>query len=340
LLSFGIELQSELMTHLHILMMLPILLLHGCSSGQKSPREFSQSKERPKWIFSPQKSCVDIKEVCVSGEGKSRQDAEADANKQLAQLLETKVSSETTVNTTSQSESVGVVVKGKVTEELNQQVKEVVDNVILQGVTFRERYEDGDYHYALGVMDSLRVGKSLEDKIDQLDEKMEAWLRTGKRRKFRALKAAYNLRGRLNQQLVVLKGRRAPKRITFDRILDLVYGKGKKGNKAADLLEGKISESLTEGQFKVSRDPKVESDLKVKGQVDVERQFLNVNGFVKYKVIVNLASYNQKGEKIGALYLENEQVGRSFRQAFERALGRIEHTLFKEDKISELDLIE
>lgn len=340
------------MKKLHFLSIILILAILSCSTKKRYKRSMLDEKGRPKWITEPMSFCKEQVDLCIVGEGAGKLTAESNAQKNFAQFFENKITAKTVTSTDAFNQRDGdAIISGEMTESINQEIEEVTEDLILKGVEFRERFDDDGRVYVLMALNKRKAAEGLRGEIRNYDDKMKALFERKKRAFVRKLMKNFEAREKLNSHYQVITGQRIPQRYSYDQIFSLKknrLGKNyvvfvKVDNKSGETLKGLqtlIVKSLTSSDFLVTTKDASKAKIKVFGKLSSEKLFLNVDGFVKYKFTLELNSKNLKGQHIGAMTLENTQVARSFKQAYNNALIKMNQLLITEDRISDLELIE
>jgi hypothetical protein len=303
---------------------------------------FSKS---PEWINSVYSKCSERTELCAVGEGTGKFRAEANARDELAKIFETKVKSITTIGTTSeQSSKEGVILSGEVVEDLEKSIT-LSTNQVLEGVEIIQTFEDAEGFYALAKLDKVKASSRLRNEMKALDEKMQAFLKEGRRSALAKSEKLYVLREKLNDRYEFLKGKRFNRLITYKEIKDkrnlargkaivVYFGQSKLSNQK-ELKHLIITELLANDYIVVTKKGKGHKYL-VDGNFNVEKQHINVKGFEKFRFSLVLDSHGLKGKKRGGLEFSITSTGRTRTQALENSLHELRKYIT--DNINDLNL--
>ncbi|WP_127714524.1 hypothetical protein [Halobacteriovorax sp. HLS] len=296
---------------------------------------------QPKWINSPVDFCPTT-ELCAVGEATGAMGSEIAARNSLAKIFETRVSSEQTITTISSSLSdADGPINALVEEEFTQKVREFTDEVI-QGAYIKERFESSDLHYSLVALPIMKASSIMEDKMRSMDELILSYIKDGRRNSLNKALKLFRIRENLNIRYKVLRNTSFNNVVSLDRIMSLKAKKRslavsvkvniKEISKAGDLKKSVIK-SLIDNDYLVSnKSPKFIINV----SLESEQQFMKVEGFVKYKHILQASSTDSLGNKVGALKYETIQTGRSKQQAYDNALPGL--TKFIHEKFDELNI--
>jgi hypothetical protein len=295
----------------------------------------------PKWVNSPVEFCPSS-ELCAVGEAAGAMIAEMSARDSLAKIFETRVSSDkeiTTISSTT-SDSDGPL-DAIIDEEFKHKINELTDEVI-QGAYIKERFESSDAHFALIALPKMKASKILEDKMRELDTLNDSLIKDGRRSSLNITLKNIKIRNKLHERYRVLRSTDFSSPISLSKVYDL---KKKKRDLAVkvklrvkEISKGKeikksIAQNLVENDFILStQSPKFTVDV----QLVSEKQYMKVEGFIKYKFILQASSKNLTGDKIGSLKYEIIQTGRSKKQAYENAVPGLKK--FINDKFDELNI--
>ena len=284
--------------------------------------------EKPVWIDDISKGCKK-KELCAVGVGESANGAKREARASLAKIFTTKIKSVFKQELSSQN--------GKISEETSDSIVEATD-AALDGIEIKKNYEDKLYFYSLAVINKKKAAKGFKSEIKKIDEKMTVLYEDRSARAANQLEEIYIKREVLNKRYHFLTGKNIASPVSYEEIysnkkeligdvvvhiyLDEVEPK---------LLEGKLLESLSKMGYQTTSGRKRNKDSThiLTGIVTAEKQYMKIEGFVKYKFIVKLKSANIRRVESGNLLLEDIQTGRNKQQAYEKALPALMEQLSK-----------
>ncbi len=288
------------------------------------------SQDKPKWINEPDKVCKSS-EICVIGEGAGFQTASANARNEMAKVFKTKVVSTFRVTTSTDNKSFN--------ENVLDDIQETTDQV-LEGVEVVKRHETTDTIYVFASLDKNKASKRIRNAINDIDEKMEVYYEDKKRSSVFKLKRLFNQRETHNLRYEFLKGNRVPEKISFKQIVEKQKAMSQGVLVSVDIKERRprfvqplLVKSLGEVGFRVVPSGGTHS---ISGEYVSEKQHLKVDGFEKYKFVLNLYANNKDGHKTGALTFDVQTTGRDFSQAYNKALDLVKNHIT--ENIDELNI--
>ena len=285
-----------------VFLSLPLVFI-GCAS--KKPTNIV-----PGLVNQPAEFCSKG-EICGVGEGRNTTISFANARNEIAKQFK--------VNVKSDFSSKISQTNGKNDTSINDNVNEFVDEV-LQGIKIKESYIDNQGKcYSFAVLDKSKIVNDLKFQIADYDTQMQINMEQ-KPFKFGTTKKLYNKREELNKKYLFLTGSEVLKKITLN---DIIKAKDKaivyklEINDKSLGIERVLKQKIADNRDKV--DNKLENpDRIIRGEVKLEQAYLNVSGFEKYGIAVELECI-ENGEVIGSLNLERYKTGRSKTQAIENA---------------------
>lgn len=290
---------------------LTVLFLMTAAQAQAKSKQ-----EKPEWINNPYAVCAK-EELCAVGVGSGLNSAKADARSGLAKVFEARIKSsfESTLN---QNDD-------ETTSKIRDYVSESSD-VLLNAVEIKETFDTPTDVYALAVLNKPAAARITQEEIDDLDQKMKALLQEDSPAAAVRLEKLYEQRRGLNQRYIVLTGSPVIEEVTYEQ----VYGNKKvrigkrhiflsvagKPDKAFDqTVRGVLKENgYTFADEADGRTPRVIISLQP------EKQYSNIDGFVKYAYHFTMKAPDKKGKTIDVLATTLTETGRNERQAFSNAL--------------------
>jgi hypothetical protein len=293
------------------------------------------SANKPSWVNNTQEGCMKMSELCAVGMGTSRDDAKRNAKIEIAKIFSTNISSTFTSS---------LAGSGQSNEEIQEDIKEETSSV-LEGVQVNKVYEQEDAFYVLAVLEKRPAAESMKLKINDLDSEIKVIVEDKENTAKTKLKRLFVKRQGLNQTYLFLTGTEIASPIDSD----LIFKSNKTAMKGMVLhvlfqekdpkpLESAVVKALTEMGYKVTTgtEKNVVATHEVTGVVAAEKQYINIKGFRKYKLILKIAAKNSKKIESGHLNLEATTTGRTFAQAYENALKEISNEL--KEKINDLNI--
>lgn len=318
-----------------------LILSSSCSSKKvreaKGPtEEKSNSTAMPNWVNNPDDACG-LGYLCAVSEGTGMMLAKANARKEMAQIFEVRVKSNTTSSSYSSSKSDGESFESEgVSETYQSKIQEISDEV-LKGVTVASTWEDPDSgnYFALSKLKKSGAKRRFKSEMDSLDEKMIELYKDGKRSSLNKILSLLKVRENLNKRYEVVSMGRYPRKLSLEKVM---AAKRKKAQNPVTVffdastfnsndLSALISRLLTDNDYLVSKSSEKKYDFKLKADFSVERQHINVKGWEKYKFLLKLKALNKSGKNVGALNFSESKSGRSEKHAYEAALPAIKNYL-------------
>ena len=296
---------------------------------------FAIIAKEPGWLNAPEKSCKKS-ELCAIGAGTGFLSASSDAHSAISKIFETKISS-TFKQTLDSSSDYG--------PEITTEIEEATEGV-LNGIEIKKRYEGKDTVYVLAVLNKRKAAKAFKSKIKDIDDEMKVLLKDDTSRSAIKLEKLFHKREILNRRYEFLKGEKIRSPVSFEKVFKKRKATMKKAVLGVAIREGEIkgineivTGSLVELGYKVVELEGEGSSLAthvVQGSYTTESLYLKVDGFEKYKFVLNVFAIDKKGVKTGNLQFSTVQVGRNLKQAAEKASIEVEGYI--KDHLHELSI--
>lgn len=290
---------------------LTVLFLMTAAQAQAKSKQ-----EKPEWINNPYAVCAK-EELCAVGVGSGLNSAKADARSGLAKVFEARIKS-SFESTLDQNDD-------ETTSKIRDYVSESSD-VLLNAVEIKETFDTPTDVYALAVLNKPAAARITQEEIDDLDQKMKALLQEDSPAAAVRLEKLYEQRRGLNQRHIVLTGSPVIEEVTYEQVY---------GNKKARIGKRHIFLSVA-GKPDKAFDQTVRGVLKENGytfadeadgrtprviiSLQPEKQYSNIDGFVKYAYHFTMKAPDKKGKTIDVLATTLMETGRNERQAFSNAL--------------------
>jgi hypothetical protein len=295
----------------------------------------------PKWVNSPIEFCPPT-ELCAVGEATGAMIAEMSARNSLAKIFESRVTSDKEIITTTstQSDSDGPL-SAIIDEDIKHSIRVMTDEVI-QGAYIKERYESSDAHFALIALPKNSAAKILEDKMNILDKESKAYIKDGRRSSLNKALKNLKIRNKLNERYRVLKNLSFHSSVSFKHIMALKKKKRDLGIKIklrvkeisrSYEIKKSIAQSLSNNDFILSKN---NPDFIVDVILSSEKVYMKVEGFLKYKFILQASATNKSEDKVGSIKYIIIQTGRNKTQAYDNAVPGIKK--FISEKFDELNI--
>ncbi|MDR1027698.1 MAG: hypothetical protein LBL46_04760 [Rickettsiales bacterium] len=280
-----------------------ILLLAGCGGAA--------TKNRPAWIDAPAGACSET-EFCAVGAGSTAAGAKADARAEIMRFFRSSIDSSARFVETESSSSAS----------LDTQLSA---NGILEGVEIILNYNDGADFYSLAKLDKVVAAEQLRTKIDQADAEIKRHLGANTKRGARDAMRVEALRKELDNQYLILTGDNIPEptdyQAAFARIRNQpgkIYSIAVTGD-GSDEIETAVAAALSDNGNKIAS---ANVERRVAGKITSASQFINVEGFVKYKYVLRLDAA-EGGKKIGVLETTITEAGRDKSQTDSEAVQKL-----------------
>ncbi|MDR1498980.1 MAG: LPP20 family lipoprotein [Rickettsiales bacterium] len=274
------------------------------------------AKVLPEWVQDAGKGC-DEGHICAIGSGKSPGSAGADARSNLQKVFETKIHSSFSSRLSDRNN----MVNEYATENLREET-----SGFLKGTIISKTFEKDGVFYALTSLNKIKTADGLRYDIEALDDKMSVLLSDKFPLSAKNLEKMYEDRKILNKKYMFLTGRSVPEVVKYENIFDDSINKGKKHFsyfvKVNDPEIGSYIESLLIGTgAKIVRDPKLAQRVLV-GKITSRREFLNVDGFEKYTIVLNLENL---GNNVVSTKLNREVTvtGINYNQIYVKAVEEL-----------------
>lgn len=293
----------------------------GCSSTQKnSSNELTQGRtNRPQWMSDTQAFCGSEK-LCAIGEGTSFLRAETQARTNLAKVFKVSIDSTTTIEeSTSSLSTPDSLLSSGVNEEVEMFTRETVDEVLEGVVTSKKHEEEDGSIFALAELDKRVAAKVVRPRLKAIDDEIELAYESNRRSLLpRALELDLHRDG-LKTFLAILGVADFSGGITRKELLEkkaqydaapikvLVTDEGQ-----WEAIASTVKGELTTLGYKIVS--KGAHDFKLVVSNTARREYLNIKGFERYNVNVNLRSLDSNGNVVGGLAFEEAANGRSLAQ--------------------------
>lgn len=272
--------------------------------------------ELPAWVNSPYASCS-ADEFCAVGTASNFALAKADARNGLAKVFQARIKSS--------FESDTRVKNDDVSSEMRDFVSETSD-VMLNATEIRETFKDNGKFYALATLDKNKAARITREEIDDLDEKMTALLQDESPAAAVRLEKLYEKRRGLNQRYITLAGESIPESVGYDQVYGNkkarvgkrhVYLSPKAGSKPSFVQT--VRGVMTENGYTFATVPTEKTPV-VHVSMTAERQFLKVDGFVKYDYHFVLSAPDKNGVDVERLATTFTESGLNENQAYSKAI--------------------
>lgn len=288
------------------------------------------------WVTDTKKGCKSS-EICAVGTGDSRTASERNARLALGKIFDTKISSKLSSSLKSSG--------GNVEDALSEDIEELTESA-LAGVQITKNFEDKTSFYSLAVLNKSKAASGFKKEIEDLDGQMTVIFKDGNEVEKIKLGKIFVKREVLNKQYHFLTDNSIQSPVSFEEIFSA------KKNASNDVVihvyldeaEPKTVEAAlaaevtamgfltTTGQVRNKNSTHI-----ITGEFVPEKQYMQVEGFEKYKFILKVRAM-KAGTKIetGHFNFEDIETGRNLDQATEKALPKIKD--FIKQHIGDLSL--
>lgn len=303
----------------------PIVLIALVAYSCSSTKPISEGKEnRPLWVNDPAEFCGEEK-LCAVGEGKNFTVAEIEARKNLAKVFRVSVSGATEVEeTTSSISSADDLTSSGVKQEVLIQTREAVDEV-LEGVVTSRKHQEDDSSFALAELEKGTAIRLMRPRMKELDAEIEQIYQSGRRS---LLPRAFDLddaRAQLKNYFAVLGVPNFSSGVDRKELLQLKHKFDQNpvvikivNSGEWDEVEKTLQGELASFGYKITQ--KGAYNILLKLDSKIKREYLNVKGFERYHVMIELTALDKEDKTLGNLVYERGENGRSLNQIRARVL--------------------
>ena len=281
----------------------------------------------PDWVSDSKKGCSSS-ELCAVGTGETRIVAEKNARVALSKIFTNKLSSKLSSSLKSSG--------GEIAEDVSENIDEATETV-LTGTEIKKNHEDKVSFYALAVVNKSKAGDALKSEIEIIDAEILAISNQGDDIEKVKLEKLYNKREMLNRQYDFLTG----KSITAPLAYESIFNQKKTATKGVvihifldearpKIIEPFLAQMITDMGYRTTTGEmrNKNSTHIITGQYLPEKQYINVEGFEKYKFVLKIkAMRSGTNVESGHLVSEVTEAGRDINQASEKAFPQIKDFL-------------
>lgn len=296
-----------------------VLILIGCSTSKKKQDielDGAQETDVPSWVYSPQSSCDERKEICASAGGDSSEVSDINARKSLASIFGTKIKSNFLIEkygyTNAQAQSLS--------ERVSDEVQESI-NVILSSVSISNRFEKDDMFFSQAKLDKVKAAQSLNLEIKSIDDQLDFLYKKSGKSSILKMHMLFDKRNILNEKMIVITGSSVSTQMSFSKINNLKYEKLsgnriyiKSVNSVPQTLVKWVESLFTESGYTIVSDSKLDYLVKIK--YFAKEEHIKVSGFKKFSFTLVLEAKNNLGDKLGVYTNEVVSTGRNEKNAY------------------------
>ena len=317
------------------------LLLQSCMTSHNNVSKWTN---RPQWISETLKYCG-AEKICAVGYGKNSSEAESSGRNNLAKIFQTRIKSDSSIQTFSQSSSSVEGPRGNTQEEYFELVQESTE-FVLKGAKVEKRFRDDNdsSSYALISLEKSMGSRFLRQKIAGLDEEIKALYKTGRRGRIAKALKLYKARDALEEYYLVIRFAPISPLVSRKQLLDKQFALS--GLRHTILMEFDntidrnfqdfLIREFLDLNYKVVTDEKKSFDFIVQANIHTKKVYLNVEGFQKLQFFLTITSFKKRGEKLGQFFSKFEETGRSKEDILRKVAEKMMSTVA--DKINELNL--
>lgn len=276
------------------------------------------AKNKPEWLSNIDNLC-DKNSICVTGSGNTLNLAKADARNNIQKVFETKISSKFNNTLISNNDKI----EENTYEELNDET-----SGILSGINIIKTYEDDEKFYVFAKLDKIKTSNEIKIEIQKLDEKMKILLAENDYASAIKLEDLYTQRDKLSKKYLFLTNKELKEKITYDQIIK--NKKNKKNNNLSYFIETNdpydsllpiIKEVLVKNGLNIITNKQGLVKI-VKANLNMEKEHINVEGFEKYKLYLNI-DILKNNKTTGFIKIEFLETGRDKKQIYNKSIEKI-----------------
>ena len=270
----------------------------------------------PKWINEPKLECKE-ENICAVGIGKDYKLAISDAKNNIQKYFETKISSSFRNELINNNDNI----KEYSNEFINEETLGV-----LKGVEIIKSYSKNKVFYVLASLDKPKMVNEIKAEIQSIDEKMLVLIDETSTISSRKLEKMFSQREELNKKYLFLTNTKIPEIVRYE---DIINNKNRnKKNSISYYIEVNnedikvlLSNLITESGGNITN--KIEDvGIIIKGKITTKKEFLQVKGFEKYSVMLEISSIKD-GKIINTLTKKETDTGMSYTQIYSKCIKRI-----------------
>ena len=271
----------------------------------------------PKWVNDPKLECKE-ENICAVGIGNNYNLAISDAKNNIQKYFETKISSSFRNELINNNDN-------NIKEYSNEFINEETLGV-LKGVEVLKTYNKNKMFYALVSLDKNKVINEVKNEIQSIDEKMLVLIDETSTISSKKLEKMFSQREELNKKYLFLTNTKIPEIVRYEDIINNKNRNKKNSinyyvdtnNEDAKLL---LNNLITESGGNITN--KIEdAGITIKGKITTKKEFLQVNGFEKYSVTMEVSSIKD-GKIINTLTKKETDTGMSYTQVYSKCIKRI-----------------
>lgn len=293
----------------------------------------SLSAKVPKWISSAQNACPQGY-LCAVGEGESVMISDLQARNSLAKIFSIEIHSTFSLEEDSSN--------GFLSNEIRDKIKERT-SFILEGSKIERRFESDTQFYSLAKIDKKILKKTFQNEMDNLEARVrelsnskELWDIVKAELLISQWDKAYNRFLIVSNEKKVLdeklreKVSRSKKKLTHNTSIFVEFREDQ-----PKVFKPLLEETLLNLGYQIDKKAS-KATHHIKGEFVSEKEYLNVDGFVKYRFRVKLYTLDQEERKKGVVESDVVSIGRTQRQAYDKSIDELKRKViqsFREVKL-------
>lgn len=270
----------------------------------------------PKWVNDPKLECKE-ENICAVGIGNNYNLAISDAKNNIQKYFETKISSSFRNELINNNDNI----KEYSNEFINEETLGV-----LKGVEVVKTFNNNKIFYVLASLDKTKMINEVKTDIQSIDEKMLVLVNEATVSSIKKLEKMFSQREELNKKYLFLTNTKIPEIVKYEDIIDK-KNKNKKNsvNYYVDVDNSDVrvllNNLITENAGSIVNNS-INANIVIKGKITTKKEFLQVSGFEKHSVTVEISSIRD-GKIINTLTKKETDTGVSYEQVYSKCINRI-----------------
>lgn len=270
----------------------------------------------PKWVNDPKLECKE-ENICAVGIGNNYNLAISDAKNNIQKYFETKISSSFRNELINNNDNI----KEYSNEFINEETLGV-----LKGVEVVKTFNNNKIFYVLASLDKTKMINEVKTDIQSIDEKMLVLVNEATVSSIKKLEKMFSQREELNKKYLFLTNTKIPEIVKYEDIIDK-KNKNKKNfvNYYVDVDNSDVrvllNNLITENAGSIVNNS-INANIVIKGKITTKKEFLQVSGFEKHSITVEISSIRD-GKIINTLTKKETDTGVSYEQVYSKCINRI-----------------
>lgn len=270
----------------------------------------------PKWVNDPKLECKE-ENICAVGIGNNYNLAISDAKNNIQKYFETKISSSFRNELINNNDNI----KEYSNEFINEETLGV-----LKGVEVVKTFNKQGTFYVLASLDKTKMINEVKTDMQSIDEKMLVLVNEATVSSIKKLEKMFSQREELNKKYLFLTNTKIPEIVKYEDIIDK-KNKNKKNsvNYYVDVDNSDVrvllNNLITENAGSIVNNS-INANIVIKGKITTKKEFLQVSGFEKHSITVEISSIRD-GKIINTLTKKETDTGVSYEQVYSKCINRI-----------------